>query len=123
MNLALWIVAALLAAAYLFSGVGKLIMSKEKIAAMSHGTGWVEDFSPGALKIIGVLEVLAAVGSGPARRIRHCAGAGSPGRGGSGVAYGWCCDHTPSSSRVQTHVGRLGLSRSRRLRCVGPLGS
>ena len=62
MNLALWIVTGLLAAAYLFSGVGKLIMSREKIAAMSHGTDWVEDFSPGTLKIIGVLEVLAAVG-------------------------------------------------------------
>jgi hypothetical protein len=62
MNLALWIVAGLLAVAYMFSGAGKLIMSKEKIAAMSEATGWVEDFSPGSLKTIGALEVLAAVG-------------------------------------------------------------
>lgn len=62
MNLALWIVAGLLAAAYLVSGVGKLIMSKEKIAATSHAALWVEDFSAGALKVIGALEVLAAVG-------------------------------------------------------------
>ena len=62
MNLALWIVAGLLAAAYLVSGVGKLIMSKERIAATSHAAQWVEDFSAGALKVIGALEVLAAVG-------------------------------------------------------------
>lgn len=62
MNVVLWIVAGVLAAAYLFSGGGKLIMSKERIAGMSHGTEWVEDFSPGALKVIGVLEVLGAVG-------------------------------------------------------------
>jgi uncharacterized membrane protein YphA (DoxX/SURF4 family) len=62
MNLALWIVAGVLAAAYLFSGFGKLIMSREKIAAMSHGSRWVEDFSPRTLKVIGVLEVMAAVG-------------------------------------------------------------
>jgi hypothetical protein len=29
---------------------------------MSEATGWVEDFSPGSLKTIGALEVLAAVG-------------------------------------------------------------
>jgi DoxX-like family len=62
MNLALWIVAGLLAAAYLFGGGGKLIMTKEKIATMSTSAGWVEDFSAGSIKAIGALEVLAAVG-------------------------------------------------------------
>lgn len=62
MNLALWILAGLLAAAYLFSGGGKLIMTKEKIAIMSTSAGWVEDFSAGSIKAIGALEVLAAVG-------------------------------------------------------------
>jgi DoxX-like family len=61
MNRALWIVAGLLAVVYLFSGVGKLIVSKEKLAAFP-GAGWVEDFSAGAVKAIGALEVLAAVG-------------------------------------------------------------
>lgn len=62
MNVALWIVAGLLAAAYLFSGGGKLIISKEKIATMSASAKWVEDFSAGTVKTIGGLEVLAAVG-------------------------------------------------------------
>jgi uncharacterized membrane protein YphA (DoxX/SURF4 family) len=62
MNLALWIVAGLLAAAYLFSGGGKLILTKEKMASMSPSAGWVEDFSAGSIKAIGALEVLAAAG-------------------------------------------------------------
>ncbi|MCM0674410.1 DoxX family protein [Micromonospora phytophila] len=62
MNLALWIVAGLLAAAYLFGGGGKLIMPKEKIAAFGPSAKWVEDFSAGTVKAIGALEVLAAVG-------------------------------------------------------------
>ena len=62
MNLALWIVAGLLAVAYLVGGGGKLIMSKEKIAATSSSGRWVEDFSAGSVKAIGALEVLGALG-------------------------------------------------------------
>ena len=62
MNLALWIVSGLLATAYLFSGGGKLILTKEKIATMSSSAGWVEDFSPGSVRAIGALEALGAVG-------------------------------------------------------------
>src|SRR5688572_23938793 len=62
MNLTLWIIAGLLAVAYLIGGGGKLIMPKEKIAAMSRSARWVEDFSAGSVKAIGALEVLAAVG-------------------------------------------------------------
>jgi hypothetical protein len=62
MNLALWIVAGLLAVAYLIAGVGKLIMPKEKIAATGAASRWVEDFSPRTLKAIGTLELLAAAG-------------------------------------------------------------
>jgi uncharacterized membrane protein YphA (DoxX/SURF4 family) len=60
MNIALWIIAGVLAAAFLASGAMKLIQPKEKLAAL--GLGWVEDFSAGAVKAIGTLEVLAAVG-------------------------------------------------------------
>jgi uncharacterized membrane protein YphA (DoxX/SURF4 family) len=62
MNLALWIVAGLLAVAYLFGGGGKLIMQKERIAAAGPSARWVDDFSAGSVKAIGALEVLAAVG-------------------------------------------------------------
>jgi uncharacterized membrane protein YphA (DoxX/SURF4 family) len=60
MNVALWIIAAMLAVAFLASGAMKLALPKEKLAAF--GMGWVEDFSAGTVKAIGTLEVLAAVG-------------------------------------------------------------
>lgn len=62
MNLALWIVAGLLAVAYLLGGGSKVIMAKEKIAAFGPSARWVEDFSAGTVKAIGALEVLAAAG-------------------------------------------------------------
>ncbi len=60
MNIALWIIAGLLAVAFLASGAMKLSQPKEKLAAL--GMGWVEDSSAGTVKAIGTLEVLAAVG-------------------------------------------------------------
>jgi uncharacterized membrane protein YphA (DoxX/SURF4 family) len=59
MNIALWIIAGLLAVGFLASGAMKLIQPKEKLPA---DWGWVEDFSAGSIKAIGALEVLAAVG-------------------------------------------------------------
>ena len=60
MNVVLWIVAGLLALAFLAAGGMKLTQSKEKLAA--SGMGWTEDFSAGMIKAIGGLEVLAAIG-------------------------------------------------------------
>ena len=62
MNLTLWIIAGLLAVVYLAAGGGKLIVPKEKIAAITPSARWVEDFSASTVKAIGALEVLAAVG-------------------------------------------------------------
>ncbi|HVL82798.1 MAG TPA: DoxX family protein [Pseudonocardia sp.] len=61
MNVVLWIIAALLAAASVAAGGMKLAQPKEKLAA-SPNMAWAEDYSPGMLKTIGTLEVLAAVG-------------------------------------------------------------
>jgi hypothetical protein len=61
MNLTLWIVTGLLAAVFLVSSA-KLFVPKEKMAGMGAASRWVEDFSPGALKAIGALELLAAAG-------------------------------------------------------------
>jgi hypothetical protein len=61
LNLALWIVAGLLAVVFLVSSA-KLFVPKEKMAGMGAATRWVEDFSPGALKAIGAVELLAAAG-------------------------------------------------------------
>jgi uncharacterized membrane protein YphA (DoxX/SURF4 family) len=59
MNIALWIIAGVLAAAALGSGLRKLIQPKERLPA---NWGWVKDFSAGGIKAIALLEVLAAVG-------------------------------------------------------------
>ncbi|HEV8567219.1 MAG TPA: DoxX family protein [Actinoplanes sp.] len=60
MNIALWIIAALLAVAFLAGGAMKLIQPREKLAA--SGMRFVEDFSAGSVKAIGAVEILAAVG-------------------------------------------------------------
>ena len=60
MNVVLWILAGLLAAAFLAAGIMKVTRTKEQLA--DSGMGWVEDFSPGMIKLIGALEILAAIG-------------------------------------------------------------
>jgi uncharacterized membrane protein YphA (DoxX/SURF4 family) len=61
MNIVLWILAGVLAFAFLAAGSMKLAQPKEKLAA-SPNMAWTQDFSPGMIKTIGGLEVLAAVG-------------------------------------------------------------
>lgn len=61
MNIALWVVAGLLALVFLGAGGAKLAQPKEKLAA-NPNMAWTEDFSPGAIKAIGALEVLGALG-------------------------------------------------------------
>jgi uncharacterized membrane protein YphA (DoxX/SURF4 family) len=58
-NIVLWVIAGLLALAFGAAGAMKLIQPKEKLSA---NMGWVDDFSPGAVKAIGALELLAAIG-------------------------------------------------------------
>src|ERR687894_2478935 len=61
MNLALWIVAGLLASLFLLAGSTKLFVPREKLAE-APGGGWVNDFSAGFVKAIGAVEILGAVG-------------------------------------------------------------
>ncbi|MFT4212928.1 MAG: DoxX family protein [Microbacterium sp.] len=60
MLIAYWIVAGLLAVVFLGTGIMKLARSKDALQAV--GMGWAEDFSPTAVKLIGVAEVLGAIG-------------------------------------------------------------
>ena len=60
MNVVLWIVAGVLAAAFLGAGLMKLVQPRKRLA--DSGMGWTEDFSDGAVKGIGALEVLGALG-------------------------------------------------------------
>ncbi len=59
MNTAIWIVQALLALAFIMSGLSKLFQPYEKLAAQM---GYVNDFSPDAVRAIGTIEVLSAIG-------------------------------------------------------------
>ncbi|MET7400196.1 DoxX family protein [Dactylosporangium sp. NPDC005572] len=59
MNIGLWIIAVLVAASFLFSGVFKLALPREKYIAAQP---WAGDAPHWAPKVIGVLEVLGAIG-------------------------------------------------------------
>ncbi len=56
----LWGLAGVLAVAFLAAGAMKLSQPKEKLVA--SGMGWAGDMSAGTVKLIGAMEVLAAVG-------------------------------------------------------------
>ena len=60
MNITLWIITGLLALAFAAAGLMKLAQPRAKLAA--SGMAWTEDFSDGAVKGIGALEVLGALG-------------------------------------------------------------
>jgi DoxX-like family len=60
MNLALWIIAGLLAVLML-NAATKLFVPKDELAT-KYGRGWIGDNSVGFVKTIGALELLAALG-------------------------------------------------------------
>jgi uncharacterized membrane protein len=60
MNITLWIIGSVLAFAFLAGGLMKLTQPKPKLVA--SGQPWAEDFSDSAVKGIGALEVLGALG-------------------------------------------------------------
>jgi uncharacterized membrane protein YphA (DoxX/SURF4 family) len=60
-NLALWIIAGLLALIFLVAGTNKLIMPPARLAK-APGGGWANDFSAGFIKALGAIEILGAVG-------------------------------------------------------------
>ncbi|SOD73911.1 DoxX-like protein [Jatrophihabitans sp. GAS493] len=59
MKVAYWVVAAVLALLYLYSGGIKIVRSKDQLRPMM---GWIDTVPLGLVRTIGVLEVLAAVG-------------------------------------------------------------
>lgn len=61
MNIALWIVAGLLAAVFLFAGANKVLIPRVKLAK-APGGGWVLGFSAGFVKTLGGVEILGAIG-------------------------------------------------------------
>jgi hypothetical protein len=61
MDVVLWVLQAVLAVVMLSAGAMKLIKSKEALLEDPR-MAWVEDFSGSTLRIIGGLEIAAAVG-------------------------------------------------------------
>jgi len=61
MDLALWIAAGLLALVALTGGVSKAFVPREKLAAAPGGE-WTAAATPGFVKSLGTLELLAALG-------------------------------------------------------------
>jgi uncharacterized membrane protein YphA (DoxX/SURF4 family) len=60
MNLALWVVAIVLAAVFVGSGLMKLLVPKEKL--VTSGQGWAQDYSSANIRLIGLAEILGAIG-------------------------------------------------------------
>jgi hypothetical protein len=61
MNITLWIVAAFLATAYLGAGAMKMVRPHESLVA-NHSMAWAADVAPRAVKAIGFVEVIGALG-------------------------------------------------------------
>jgi hypothetical protein len=60
MNVVLWVIAGLLAAVFLAAGWVHVSWSKAKLKA--KGFGWTEHASSWFIKLLGALEILAAIG-------------------------------------------------------------
>src|SRR5947208_9848061 len=59
MNIALWVVQILLALAFAAAGIVKATQPTERLAT---SMGWVEDVAPRTVRLIGILEILGAIG-------------------------------------------------------------
>ena len=59
MNIVLWIVAILLAFAFGAAGLTKISQPKEKLSPKMH---WVDDYSANGVKLVGLAELLGAIG-------------------------------------------------------------
>lgn len=59
MNTALWIVQGVLAAMFLMAGIMKATTPREKLAIKMP---WANDYSAGTVKLIGITQLLAAIG-------------------------------------------------------------
>jgi DoxX-like family len=62
MNVALWIVASVLAFVLLLASAKMVVPQEKMVGMMGSASRWVEDFEPRALKAIGLLELLGAIG-------------------------------------------------------------
>lgn len=59
MNIALWVIQALLALAFLGAGIMKV---SQPIDRLKKNMSWVESYSPAIVRLVGILEILGALG-------------------------------------------------------------
>ncbi len=62
MNLALWIVAALFGSAFTVGGIVKMVLGRDRFAAMGASAAWASEFPVATFKVIGVIEALGGLG-------------------------------------------------------------
>lgn len=62
MNTTLWVLTWVLAVAYLAGGLAMIFMPKERFRSISAGQHYADEFSPGFIKGIGVIKVIAVAG-------------------------------------------------------------
>ena len=96
LNLALWIVAGILAVVFLVASSTKLFVPKEKLAGMGGAASrWVEDFTPVPSRPSEPSSSWRR-SAWSARCGRHRAGSGAAGCYRCGVAVRWRGDHAPA---------------------------
>jgi hypothetical protein len=62
-NITLWILAGVLAAAYTIGGASQILLTKERYRALGGSSQhWVDDFGPGHIKAIGTIKLIGVVG-------------------------------------------------------------
>jgi hypothetical protein len=116
MNLALWIVASVLAASFAGSGLMKLLVPKDKL--VSSGQGWAQDVTPTNIRLIGVVEVLGAAGLIlPA--VTHIAPILVPLAATLGPRDGRRGSGSRSPQRGHEHRGQCGAAGAGCFRCMG----
>jgi hypothetical protein len=59
LNIALWIAQVLLLGLFGYAGIMKVVRTPDQLRPMM---AWVDDYSGGAIKLIGVAEILGAIG-------------------------------------------------------------
>lgn len=62
MNTALWVLAGFLGTAFTIGGTTMLALPKERYRNLHETQHWVDDFTPGQLKVIGTLKLLGGLG-------------------------------------------------------------
>ena len=118
MNVFLWVLQIALAAVFVTAGVIKATQPKEKLVT---SLPWVEDFSAGTVRLIAILELLAAIGlilpavTGIPPVLTPVGGHGPGDRDGPGRQY------PPPSPRAQRHGLHRGAVRGRGCGGLGPL--